>query len=174
MIHIVTLAFCMMSQKIWMRQLPKSTEQTSTPPEPVQPEVMTPQHHLLTGTQQRRAVRGLSRGLVLEKYMQTHNEKPKVQIFRDHPVGTEVSIASNEISLYMWNHFSWAIESFKHDNMDFEDCTDEQMTACILKMTANRYRDRRCRLHKYCNELQAKGIDPVTQPYRNWAGFSDD
>ncbi|XP_073112871.1 uncharacterized protein [Elaeis guineensis] len=149
MIHIVTLAFCMMSQKIWMRQLPKSTEQTSTPPEPVQPEVMTPQHHLLTGTQQRRAVRGLSRGLVLEKYMQTHNEKPKVQIFRDHPVGTE-------------------------DNMDFEDCTDEQMTACILKMTANRYRDRRCRLHKYCNELQAKGIDPVTQPYRNWAGFSDD
>ncbi|XP_073099659.1 uncharacterized protein [Elaeis guineensis] len=41
-------------------------------------------------------------------------------------------------------------------------------------MAANRYRDQRCRLHKYCNELQAKGIDPVTQPYRNWAGSSDD
>ncbi|XP_073109375.1 uncharacterized protein [Elaeis guineensis] len=60
------------------------------------------------------------------------------------------------------------------DNIDFEDCTDEEVTACILKMTANRYRDRRCRLHKYYNELQAKGIDPVTQPYRNWAGPSDD
>nr|XP_019703141.1 uncharacterized protein LOC109505203 [Elaeis guineensis] len=88
----------------------------------------------------------------------------------------------------MWNHFSWAAESFKHvapryrdalvshikDNIDFEDCTDEEVTACILKMAANRYRDRRCRLHRYCNELQAKGIDPVIQPYRNWAGSSDD
>ena len=60
------------------------------------------------------------------------------------------------------------------DNIDFEDYTDEEVMACILKMAANRYRDRRCRLHKYCNELQAKGIDPVTQPYRNWAGSSDD
>ncbi|XP_073100933.1 uncharacterized protein [Elaeis guineensis] len=143
---------------------------------------------LHVGTQHRRAVRGPSRGLVLEKYVHTHNEKPKVHIFRDHPVGTEASIVANEISLYMWNHFSWAAESFKHiapryrdalvshirDNIDFEDCTDEEVTTCILKMAANRYRDRRCRLHKYCNELQAKGIDPVTQPYRNWAGSSDD
>ena len=57
---------------------------------------------------------GPSRGLVLEKYVHTHNEKSKVQIFRDHPVGTEASIVANEISLYMWNHFSWAAESFKH------------------------------------------------------------
>ncbi|XP_073113010.1 uncharacterized protein [Elaeis guineensis] len=169
-------------------QLSESTEQTSAQPEPVQPEVMAPQHHPPEGTQQRCAVRGPSRGLVLEKYVYTYNEKPKVQIFRDHPAGTNASIVANEISLYMWNHFSWAVDSFKHvapryrdalvshikDNINFEDCTDEQVTACILKMAANRYRYRRCRLHKYCNELQAKGIDPVTQPYRNWAGSGDD
>ncbi|XP_073101275.1 uncharacterized protein [Elaeis guineensis] len=169
-------------------QLSESTEQISAQPELAQSEVMAPQHHPLTGTHHRRAVRGPSKSLVLEKYVHTHNEKPKVQIFRDHPVGTEASIVANEISLYMWNHFSWAAESFKHvapryrdalvshikDNIDFEDCIDEEVTVCILKMAANRYRDRRCRLHKYCNELQAKGIDPVTQPYRNWAGSSDD
>ena len=60
------------------------------------------------------------------------------------------------------------------DIINFEDCIDEEMTACILKMAANRYKDRRYRLHKYCNELQAKEINPVTQPYRNWAGSSDD
>ncbi|XP_073107252.1 uncharacterized protein [Elaeis guineensis] len=87
-------------------QLPESTEQISAQPEPVQPEVMAPQHHPPT-------VRGPSRGLLLEKYVHTHNEKPKVQIFRDHPVGTKASIVANEISLYMWNHFSWAVESFK-------------------------------------------------------------
>ncbi|XP_073113585.1 uncharacterized protein [Elaeis guineensis] len=149
---------------------------------------LSPSLLTIEGTQHRGAVRGPSRGLVLEKYVHTHNEKPKVHIFRDHPVGTEASIVANEISLYMWNHFPWAAESFKHvapryrdalvshirDNIDFEDCTDEEVTDTILKMAANRYRDRRCRLHKYCNELQAKGIDPVTQPYRNWAGSSDD
>ena len=94
-------------------QLPESTEQTSAQSELAQPEVMVPQHHLLTGTslsiykpyicfcymhlvihdicsfhqllhagtQHRRAVRGLSRGLVLKKYVHTHNEKSKVQIF---------------------------------------------------------------------------------------------
>ena len=59
-------------------------------------------------------MRGPSRGLVLEKYVHTHNEKLKVQIFRDHLIGTEASIVVNEISLYMWNHFLWAGESFKH------------------------------------------------------------
>ena len=36
---------------------------------------------LHVGTQHRRAVRGPSRGLVLKKYVHTHNEKSKVQIF---------------------------------------------------------------------------------------------
>ena len=56
---------------------------------------------LYAGTQQRCAVHGLSRGLILERYVHTHNEKSKVQIFRDHPIGTEASIVANEISLYM-------------------------------------------------------------------------
>ena len=36
-------------------------------------------HELLhVETQHRRTVRGPSRGLILEKYVHTHNEKPKV------------------------------------------------------------------------------------------------
>ncbi|XP_073105074.1 uncharacterized protein [Elaeis guineensis] len=85
----------------------------------------------------------------------------------------------------MWNHFSWATESFKHvvsrfcdalvfhikDNIKFEDCTDEQVTTCILKMAANRYRDRRCRLHMHCNDL--RGLSEVSiyeKFYQNKSG----
>ena len=53
------------------------------------------------GTQQRHAVRGPSRDLILEKYVHMHNEKSKGQIFQNHLIGTEAIIVTNEISLYI-------------------------------------------------------------------------